>query len=83
MLLGFGIVVDVRKRRRKAVVMWHGSDIEVALDDVQNLGFFVELEISTGESGIARARQQIGCLAERLGLTQNERRSYCEMLLAP
>jgi adenylate cyclase class 2 len=80
-LLGFGVVADVRKRRRSAKVDWQGSTIEVVLDEVEGLGTFVELETCTDEAGVEAARQQIGSLAERLGLKRNERRSYCELIL--
>ena len=81
-LLGFEVVADIKKLRQKAMVAWQGTTIEVALDNVDQLGMFVELEIIAEESDLDTARQKIASLAKRLGLTRNERRSYCEMLLS-
>jgi len=54
--LGFRRVAEVRKRRRKAKVSWRGRDIEAALDDVDRVGRFVELEIVARSSEIEVAK---------------------------
>jgi adenylate cyclase class 2 len=79
--LGFSPVAEVRKRRRAASVCWRGAMIEAALDDVEDLGGFVELEIAAEETDIAEAQSKIASLAAQLGLSHNERRSYLELLL--
>ncbi len=81
LLLGFRTVALVRKQRRAAVVDWQGASIEVALDEVERLGQFVELEATAEEAGLQAARQRVASLSVELGLTRNERRSYCEMVL--
>jgi adenylate cyclase class 2 len=80
-VLSFGVVVEVKKQRRRALVTWQGATIEVALDEVERLGTFVELETVAEEAELATARQRVVSLAEELGLTQNERLSYCELML--
>ena len=75
--LGFSRVAVVRKQRRTAQV----GDVEVALDDVEDLGTFVELEISAEESSVDAAKSSLAALAAELGLHDNERRSYLELLV--
>ncbi len=79
--LGFVPAGEVVKTRRKAQVAWRGAPIEVVLDQVQRLGTFVELEMTADEAGLDLARQSLASLAQRLGLSQGERRSYLELLL--
>ena len=79
--LGFREVAEVCKLRRRGVVSWHGRQVEIALDDVQGVGQFVELEIVTGEDELPAARACIQSLAEALHLSNGERRSYLELLL--
>ena len=79
--LGFGVVATVRKRRESASLEWLGEHIEVALDAVEQVGQFAELEISTDEIGLISAKKCLASLAGELGLGGSERRSYLEMLL--
>jgi adenylate cyclase class 2 len=79
--LGFRPVAVVRKDRRAAHVVFNGFDVNLALDDVPPLGRFVELEISAADAVLEPAQQALHQLAEQLGLTRNERRSYLELLL--
>jgi adenylate cyclase class 2 len=80
--LSFRRVAEVRKQRTKATFTWQGWPVELAIDAVAGVGPFVELEIQSEESDLAAARQAIIELAQRLSLTQSERRSYLELLLA-
>lgn len=80
-VLGFTAVAEVRKFRRRAQVPWEGAAVTLTLDEVCNLGTFVELEIETGEQGVDAARSRLAGLAGRLGLEKSERRSYLELLL--
>lgn len=81
-LLGFSVVAIVRKRRESAEILWDGQTVEVALDDVEGLGTFVELETQIGDAaGLDAARKTIAAVSARLGLVRNERRSYCELVL--
>ena len=52
-----------------------------ALDEVDGLGTFVELELSADEASLDEARRTIVSLANELDLGPSERRSYLEMLL--
>jgi adenylyl cyclase CyaB, putative len=79
--LGFRPVATVRKQRRPGILTWQNQEVQIALDDVQDVGVFVELEIVCNEPELDRAKNVIQSLAARLGLTQNERRSYLELLL--
>jgi adenylate cyclase class 2 len=79
--LGFTRVAEVRKRRRKARILWRGADIEASLDEVDDVGQFVELELSAPPEEVEAAKHRVADVARRLGLSQNERRSYLELLL--
>lgn len=84
-LLGFMPVATVSKRRQTLDLVHDGVSIEVALDDVQDLGMFVELEASVvgGDSTILdAAKRALAAVAAKLGLGDSERRSYLELLLA-
>lgn len=80
-LLGFAPVATVRKRRELAALQWKGRLIEAAVDEVQHVGSFVELETAADQSDLPIATAAIVSLASELGLEQNERRSYLELLL--
>ncbi|HWA98014.1 MAG TPA: class IV adenylate cyclase [Pirellulales bacterium] len=81
--LGFRPLAEVCKQRRTAHVQWHDREVELALDTIERLGGFVELETrSADEAGLDAARACIAELAAELGLDQSERRSYLELLLA-
>ncbi len=80
--LGFQPVREVRKRRRTADVAWQGREIEAALDEIDGLGQFAELELQAEPAEAEAAQQAIASLAAELGLSHNERRSYLELLLA-
>lgn len=79
--LGFREVATVAKRRRPFALERDGHDVEIALDEVECLGPFVELELVADETGIAAARACLASVAAELGLARTERRSYLELLL--
>ena len=79
--LGFRPVAEVHKRRRKAMVPWQGRQIEVSLDNVDEVGTFVELELVTEPADVDAAKRCTALLAKRLDLFHGERRSYLELLL--
>jgi adenylate cyclase class 2 len=79
--LGFRRVAEVRKRRRIMHFTWSGFPMEAALDDVEHVGQFAELELAADEQTLDAARECLASLAKELGLEQSERRSYLEMLL--
>jgi len=80
--LGFTLVATVRKTRRPFVLASGRYHVHGALDDVAQLGTFVELELAADETGLDEARQAIAALATDLQLGPSERRSYLELLLA-
>ena len=55
--------------------------MEGALDEVDGVGSFVELELQADDAGLDAAKQKISKLAAELHLGPSERRSYLEMLL--
>ncbi len=79
--LGFSPVAEVHKSRRKAHVAWQGREVECSLDEVDQVGTYVELELVVDAEQLDTARSCIGSLAQELGLSGSERRSYLELLL--
>ena len=81
--LGFGEMATVHKWREPVSLTWEAHEVAVALDTVEGVGQFMELEIAADAGGLPAARQAIGSLAKKLGLTGSERRSYLELLIGP
>lgn len=79
--LGFRPVAAVAKQRRKAAILWQERQFEIALDQVESVGEFVELETAADQSQLAAAKAALASLAEKLVLRDSERRSYLELLL--
>ena len=79
--LGFRPVRNVSKRREPWTLSWKGHDVEVAIDIVEELGEFIELETSSEASGFDEARQALLSLAHELKLQHSERRSYLALLM--
>lgn len=80
--LGFQPVRSVLKRRSPWRLVWEHRDFEVALDEVADLGMFVEIETIASEGDRDLARDAILGLAARLELYEPERNSYLGLLLA-
>ncbi|MES1213696.1 MAG: class IV adenylate cyclase [Singulisphaera sp.] len=80
-LLGFREVATVRKQRRTVHLAWEGRHAEIAVDDVDQVGQYAEIELSAEEAELVAAREALAGLAARLGLAGSERRSYLELLL--
>jgi adenylate cyclase class 2 len=80
--LGFSRVGEVRKRRVHSTLRWQDREIGVSLDEVASLGTFVELEIMANERDVDQARGLLASLANHLDLSNSERRSYLELLIA-
>ena len=79
--LGFRPVADVRKERRKTTLERQGRTIEIVLDQVDRVGQYVELEVVVEATEMDAAKETIGSLTAELGLANNERKSYLELLL--
>ena len=72
--LGFKEAAVVEKHRKTYVL----ADIEIAIDEVTNLGSFVELEIQ--DADLEDAKSRLFELMEKLGLRKTIRSSYLELL---
>ena len=79
--LGFRRVREVRKHRIPHHLTCDGRKFEIVLDEVDDLGSFVEIETLADETERSAARDAILALAARLGLTNPERKSYLCLLL--
>jgi adenylate cyclase, class 2 len=79
--LGFKPVAVVRKRRRPFELKVGDHKVEGALDDVEHVGTYVELELMADNAGMDAAKKTIAALAGELLLGPTERRSYLELLL--
>ncbi len=78
--LGFRPVARVRKRR----LVYTKENYTITLDEVDGLGYFVEIEVVTDSEDLAdRCVRDILNFASTLGLGEDriERRTYLEMLL--
>lgn len=81
-VLGFRTVAVIRKRREIFWMAFQGRLLEIAVDRAEGLGDFAEIEaIVGGEADLPSAQQAVLELAEQLGLTDIEPRSYLRMHL--
>lgn len=80
-VLGFKPVAVVKKKRRAFHLEAGGKHIEEALDDVEHVGTYVELELMADEAGMGEAKHIVSSLAAELDLGSSERRSYLELML--
>jgi adenylate cyclase, class 2 len=81
MTLGFEPVRPVEKTRALFHLAWEGRQLEIAVDSIDGLGNFLEIEALAEEDERNEARDAILGLANRLGLANPERRSYLTLLL--
>jgi len=79
--LGFTTAGTVRKQRQRGGLAWQSHQVEVALDAVDGLGSFAELEIGATDETLSAAKAALASLQQQLGLITIERRSYLELLL--
>jgi adenylate cyclase class 2 len=82
--LGFQPKPEVRKTRRVfTLTSADQTPITVALDDVEHLGSFAEIEILVKDAELLdEARTRIETLSQSLGLTEIQSRSYLSLMLA-
>lgn len=81
-LLGFRPVRKVSKHRQTFHLNWEGREFEIALDRVEGLGLFAEIETLAEESGRAAASAAILSLVAQFQLPPPQRKSYLALLLA-
>lgn len=79
--LGYRPVRVVRKSRASARLCRDGFAVTVCLDEVFQVGRFVEVEVLADEPRSAAAQAAVLAVAAELGLTDPEPRSYLRMLL--
>lgn len=80
-ILDFRSVTVVEKTRTPHHLCWNGRDFEIVLDRVEELGWFLEVELIADEGDLNAAQNAVLQLAEELGLSEPEPRSYLEILL--
>lgn len=79
-LLSFRSVATIRKRRESFHLRFDDHDLEIALDRAEGLGDFAEIEaIAADSADLPRAQKAVLGLAQRLGLSEVEPRSYLRM----
>lgn len=79
--LGFQVVRTVEKQRSYLSLKFNDREMELTLDEVSGLGMYVEIETLAEESDREAARDSVLALAEKLGLSGQERRSYLCLLI--
>jgi adenylate cyclase class 2 len=80
--LSFRPVAKVKKSRVPGKLVWQGHHVELALDHIDGLGSFMEIEIVADDSDLEAAKESVHSLSKELGLTMPERRSYLELVLS-
>ncbi|MCX6669320.1 MAG: class IV adenylate cyclase [Methanothrix sp.] len=73
--LGFVLSAEVRKRRIK----YSFGDVTLALDEVEGLGSFLEVE-ARGEADWEEQKEKVLSILRDLGLEESIRSSYLELL---
>lgn len=80
--IGFFSVAKVVKQREHLAIQWQGEKILICLDNVTDVGQFVELElIVDDEVGMEQAKHKLFALAEEVGLSGTIQTSYLHLLL--
>jgi len=74
----FGISVEVKKTRQ----VWLWENVRIHLDNVKDLGHFVELEALTEEQGIGESQSRIETLMRALEISNDDlvKGSYGDLL---
>jgi len=79
-MLGFQPIMTIIKIRRKAEHQVGNYQFEISIDEIDQLGSFIELETTSDLEHLDLAKQALKGLAEQLKLDKPERRSYLELL---
>ena len=80
--LGFAAVATVRKRRTSYHLTESGRDLIVTIDHADGLGTFAEVEsLVATDDDLEAGQAAVVALAQTLGLTDVEPRSYLRMVL--
>lgn len=78
--VGFEVVNSVHKSRRSASYSLEDRQFTIDVDEVDDLGTFVELETICHKDQVKAATATMAKLAAVLDLSDSERRSYLELL---
>jgi len=78
--LGFKLVATITKKRQ----FYRLPSITISIDDVEDVGLFLELESISNYDEIVKARENIFAMVKKLGLepTKSIRESYLELFLS-
>ncbi len=79
--LGFEPFHRVLKTRTTLHLRWEECDTEIALDEIDGLGRFIEIEATADADTLDAVRESVLRLAAQLELGRQERRSYLRLLL--
>ncbi len=79
--LGYRFVHVVKKQRILFEYSHAGYEVQFCWDEVEGLGSYIELEIMAEQTEYENAKKALFELAAKIGLTEQENRSYLEMLL--
>lgn len=79
--LGFRMAADVAKQREQLRLTWRDRQFVIALDQVQTVGEFVEIETLADESDLPSAQAAVIDLAKFVELKDSTRESYLELVL--
>lgn len=84
--LGFEVVATVEKQRTTFQVAGDVNPPTITLDHLNGIGWFVEIECvlpvaQPSEVEVSQARHQVQLIADRLGLSSPEPRSYLRIML--
>ena len=80
--IGFVAVARVSKRRETMTILWQDKNVEICLDQVDEVGSFVEVELVIEDDGdVESAKQTLSSLAQQVGLSGAIKTSYLELLL--
>lgn len=77
--LGFYPVATIVKKRK----IYRFEELSIVLDNVRNLGNFIEIEISSKDTNYEKNVESILKFMEKLGIRKEDfiRKSYLEMIL--
>lgn len=79
--LGFVHVFVVRKTRLPGRLLHEGGEVHLALDTVEGLGDFLEIEVIAQKESLDTAKQLLESLGKTLELSITERRGYLDLLM--
>ncbi|MFO0867255.1 MAG: CYTH domain-containing protein, partial [Gemmataceae bacterium] len=79
--LAYRPVAVVCKHRATRSLSRGGFQLHVCMDDVEQVGRYVEVEIVAPESRKEEATKVLTAVAAELGLSDQEKRSYLQMLV--